>query len=157
MKTEPCVSLMCLPSAFDEPAILDTLLRLKQGLAVELPIYDFARHARSEETKRVGEGLVARSILHTSDLLVVPRRLHHPCTHPHTHTDAHTHTQMQTQVQTLPTAPANSRSAGGSDRTRVLCNTGIEHGGALVTVFLNYQGPKCDIADGVLTRAATHS
>ncbi|MEW5316301.1 MAG: hypothetical protein WDW38_007681 [Sanguina aurantia] len=61
------------PSAFDEPAILDTLLRLKQGLAVELPIYDFARHARSEETKRVEPADVV--ILEGILVLAMPRLL----------------------------------------------------------------------------------
>ena len=44
---------------FDEPAALDSahlakdIQRLKKGLAADLPVYDFAKHARSKETERV--------------------------------------------------------------------------------------------------------
>jgi hypothetical protein len=45
------------PDAFDTPALLECLSRLKAGQAAEVPTYDFSLHARSTETKRVsGKG-----------------------------------------------------------------------------------------------------
>jgi hypothetical protein len=41
------------PSAFDTPALLECVAQLKAGHAVEVPTYDFSRHARGTETKRV--------------------------------------------------------------------------------------------------------
>ncbi|KAG2438999.1 hypothetical protein HYH02_010790 [Chlamydomonas schloesseri] len=42
------------PSAFDKPLLLKTLQDLREGKSVEVPIYDFSRHARSEETHTTG-------------------------------------------------------------------------------------------------------
>ncbi|KAK9826746.1 hypothetical protein WJX81_004221 [Elliptochloris bilobata] len=41
------------PDAFDTAAMLDCLNNLKAMRAVEVPIYDFTRHQRSSETRRV--------------------------------------------------------------------------------------------------------
>ncbi|CAG9462345.1 unnamed protein product [Pedinophyceae sp. YPF-701] len=41
------------PSAFDEDLIIDTICKLRAGQGVEVPIYDFERHQRAEETTRV--------------------------------------------------------------------------------------------------------
>eukprot|EP00878_Enallax_costatus_P013746 GHUV01014377.1.p1 GENE.GHUV01014377.1~~GHUV01014377.1.p1 ORF type:complete len:419 (+),score=148.45 GHUV01014377.1:563-1819(+) len=41
------------PDAFDTPALLECLERLKAGHAVEIPTYDFSRHRRGEDTKKV--------------------------------------------------------------------------------------------------------
>jgi len=41
------------PEAFDIPLMMQTLAELKEGRPVEVPIYDFTRHQRSEETRRV--------------------------------------------------------------------------------------------------------
>ncbi len=42
------------PDAFDTPALLECLDGLKAGRSVEVPTYDFSRHRRGEETKKVG-------------------------------------------------------------------------------------------------------
>jgi uridine kinase len=58
---------------FDEPAALDTALliaqlaALRQGEAVDLPIYDFARHARADGTDRA----VAAPIVVVEGILVL--------------------------------------------------------------------------------------
>lgn len=41
------------PEAFDQQAMLDCLTALKQGQAFDVPVYDFATHQRSSETRRV--------------------------------------------------------------------------------------------------------
>lgn len=41
------------PSALDRQEILSCLQRLKEGRSVDVPIYDFATHRRSTETRRV--------------------------------------------------------------------------------------------------------
>ncbi|HSM43936.1 MAG TPA: uridine kinase [Acidimicrobiia bacterium] len=60
---------------YDHPASLETELliehleRLRSGLAVELPVYDFAEHLRSEETVRIAPArvVVIEGILVLSD------------------------------------------------------------------------------------------
>ncbi len=44
------------PSALDRKEILSCLQRLKEGRSVDVPIYDFATHRRSTETRRVSPG-----------------------------------------------------------------------------------------------------
>lgn len=41
------------PDAFDTPLLLDCVAKLKAGQPVEVPTYDFSKHARGSETKRV--------------------------------------------------------------------------------------------------------
>ena len=41
------------PDAFDRPAMLECLLSLQDGVGVDVPVYDFATHQRSAETRRV--------------------------------------------------------------------------------------------------------
>lgn len=41
------------PDAFDTPALLECLEGLKAGKAMEVPTYDFSKHERGEETKKV--------------------------------------------------------------------------------------------------------
>lgn len=41
------------PDAFDQDALLQCLLDLKEGKAVDVPIYDFTTHQRAAETQRV--------------------------------------------------------------------------------------------------------
>ncbi|GIL75286.1 hypothetical protein Vretimale_7981 [Volvox reticuliferus] len=42
------------PDAFDTPLLLETLKRLRAGQQVEVPTYDFSRHARSDEVRLTG-------------------------------------------------------------------------------------------------------
>eukprot|EP00198_Chlamydomonas_reinhardtii_P004167 XP_001693503.1 predicted protein [Chlamydomonas reinhardtii] len=42
------------PSAFDVPLLMKTLQDLREGKSAEVPIYDFAKHSRSEETHTTG-------------------------------------------------------------------------------------------------------
>ena len=41
------------PEAFDTQLMIDQLQQLRQGQAIECPVYDFSAHNRSEETLRV--------------------------------------------------------------------------------------------------------
>lgn len=41
------------PNAFENRLLLKHLLELRNGRAVEIPVYDFTRHARSEQTIRI--------------------------------------------------------------------------------------------------------
>ncbi|MEW5300765.1 MAG: hypothetical protein WDW36_003672 [Sanguina aurantia] len=41
------------PSAFDEPALLQCLVDLKDGCPVEIPTYDFNSHSRTTETRKL--------------------------------------------------------------------------------------------------------
>ena len=41
------------PSAFDEEAIIDTLTALREGRDVDVPVYDFSKHQRSDRTDKV--------------------------------------------------------------------------------------------------------
>lgn len=41
------------PDAFDQDALLACLTDLKRGRAVDVPIYDFNRHQRSSEVRKV--------------------------------------------------------------------------------------------------------
>lgn len=41
------------PEAFDEPLLLEQLAALKDGQAIDLPLYDYAKHERKRETIRV--------------------------------------------------------------------------------------------------------
>ncbi|GLC49136.1 hypothetical protein PLESTB_000186300 [Pleodorina starrii] len=42
------------PDAFDKPLLLETLQKLREGRQVEVPVYDFSRHARSSEVRLTG-------------------------------------------------------------------------------------------------------
>jgi hypothetical protein len=42
------------PDALDRPQLLAVLQALREGRPVDVPIYDFATHSRSTETRRVG-------------------------------------------------------------------------------------------------------
>jgi len=46
------------PDAFDMPLLRVHVLKLIQGRTIEQPIYDFTRHRRTEETRRIGAHLV---------------------------------------------------------------------------------------------------
>jgi uridine kinase len=46
------------PDAFDMPLLREHLLKLIQGRTIEQPIYDFTKHRRTEETRRIGAHLV---------------------------------------------------------------------------------------------------
>lgn len=41
------------PNALDNALLVDHVRRLKQGQAIEVPVYDFVRHRRTRETVRV--------------------------------------------------------------------------------------------------------
>lgn len=41
------------PDAFDTPAIVQCLQSLQQMQQVDIPVYDFNKHQRSKETRRV--------------------------------------------------------------------------------------------------------
>ncbi len=41
------------PSAIDRRLLIEHTLRLRQGLAVEAPIYDFVNHRRKQETEKI--------------------------------------------------------------------------------------------------------
>eukprot|EP00741_Cyanophora_paradoxa_P006628 tig00001029_g6413.t1 len=41
------------PDAFDNDLMLDTLAKLKNGQPVDIPVYNFAKNSRTEETQRV--------------------------------------------------------------------------------------------------------
>lgn len=41
------------PDSIDSDMLVDHLMRLKQGLAVEMPLYDFKTHTRSDRIKRI--------------------------------------------------------------------------------------------------------
>ena len=41
------------PQAFDWPLLIEHIADLRSGLGIDMPVYDFARHNRAEETVRV--------------------------------------------------------------------------------------------------------
>ncbi|MEQ6291447.1 uridine kinase [Vogesella sp. GCM10023246] len=41
------------PQAFDWPLLIEHIDDLRNGLAIDMPVYDFARHNRAEETVRI--------------------------------------------------------------------------------------------------------
>lgn len=41
------------PDALDTPLFVEHLRALKRGQAIELPVYDFVRHRRTEESRRI--------------------------------------------------------------------------------------------------------
>ncbi|MFC3530686.1 uridine kinase [Vogesella facilis] len=41
------------PHAFDWPLLIEHIDDLRNGLAIDMPVYDFARHNRAEETVRI--------------------------------------------------------------------------------------------------------
>lgn len=43
------------PNALDHELLCEHLMALQRGESVEVPIYDFARHQRTKETRRVGK------------------------------------------------------------------------------------------------------
>ncbi|KAJ2996696.1 Uridine-cytidine kinase-like 1 [Globomyces sp. JEL0801] len=53
----PWVALLCMDSfyknAFDHDVLYETLLNLKKGIKVDIPIYDFSLHARLDETTSI--------------------------------------------------------------------------------------------------------
>lgn len=64
------------PEALDVPAIVETLVDLKAGKSVDVPIYDFVRHTRSTKCRRVEtadviiiEGILVLHIEEIRDLL----------------------------------------------------------------------------------------
>ncbi len=44
------------PSAFDTDLLIGDLIKLKDGCAIEKPIYDFVEHNRSQKTERIEPG-----------------------------------------------------------------------------------------------------
>ncbi len=44
------------PNAFDTDLLIADLMRLKSGVAIEKPVYDFVEHNRSEQTERIEPG-----------------------------------------------------------------------------------------------------
>lgn len=57
------------PDSLETELLIEHLERLRSGLAVELPVYDFAEHLRSEETVRIAPArvVVIEGILVLSD------------------------------------------------------------------------------------------
>ena len=64
--------------AFDNDAMLQCMLQLKTGKAVEIPIYDFKRHQRDAQTRKVGStaDLVSARRTHRRARWVVPLTWH---------------------------------------------------------------------------------
>lgn len=44
------------PNAFDTDLLIADLMKLRQGMAIEKPVYDFVEHNRSEVTERIEPG-----------------------------------------------------------------------------------------------------
>lgn len=44
------------PNAFDTDLLIADLMRLREGIAIEKPVYDFVAHNRSESTERIEPG-----------------------------------------------------------------------------------------------------
>jgi uridine kinase len=57
------------PDAFEHKLLLEHILMLRAGLPVDVPIYDFARHTRSSETRRIepSKVLIVEGILLLTD------------------------------------------------------------------------------------------
>lgn len=57
------------PSSLETELLVDHLERLRSGLAIEHPVYDFAQHLRSDETKRIEPAgvVIVEGILVLSD------------------------------------------------------------------------------------------
>ena len=57
------------PSSLETELLVDHLARLRSGLAIEHPVYDFAQHLRSDETKRIEPAgvVIVEGILVLSD------------------------------------------------------------------------------------------
>lgn len=43
------------PDAFDHELLCEHLINLQQGQQVDIPIYDYSRHLRLDETRRIGQ------------------------------------------------------------------------------------------------------
>ncbi|WIA17892.1 hypothetical protein OEZ85_009392 [Tetradesmus obliquus] len=64
------------PDAFDNEALLKGLANLSAGRSIEVPVYDFTRHARSEEVRKVApadvvivEGILVLHVPELRDML----------------------------------------------------------------------------------------
>lgn len=58
------------PDAFDEQLLVEHILALKAGRSIEVPVYDYARHTRSDKTR----GLDPAPVLVVEGLLVLMMR-----------------------------------------------------------------------------------
>lgn len=66
------------PEAFDEDLFVEHILALKEGRAIDCPVYDYAQHTRSKEVRRIEpcsilivEGLLVLAIPRVRELLDV--------------------------------------------------------------------------------------